>query len=181
MQSRRRGRAIYVPARTTRCPCCEISTTFPLCQQTRNEARPPLGSASSAQVAQHSCEGCVLCNLCCDPRCWRSKAVYALLCRPVTETAPPPVSRDWRAIGTNDRAASLSKRRSSQTPPRSPAEAMVTIHTRRDQRKTQTRQGQQHDFSRDSDRCAKCGMTRHVWQPTRRVRAGLMSLTNADH
>ena len=56
----------------------------------RDEARPPRESGSLAQAAQHSGQGCILCNLRRDPRCWRSKAVYALLWRPVTQQAPPP-------------------------------------------------------------------------------------------
>ena len=63
----------------------------------RDEARPPRESGSLAQAAQHSGQGCILCNLRRDPLCWRSKAVYALLWWPVHSKPPrAPAGRPVR-------------------------------------------------------------------------------------
>jgi hypothetical protein len=43
---------------------------------------------------------------------------------------------------------------------------MVIDKHGRDRRTPQTKQKQQHDFSLVNDRCAKCGMMRHVWEAT---------------
>jgi hypothetical protein len=47
-----------------------------------------------------------------------------------------------------------------------PETTMVIVRKRRDRRKPQTEQKQHHDFPGDDDRCAKCGMIRHVWEAT---------------
>jgi len=47
-----------------------------------------------------------------------------------------------------------------------PRSTMVIDKHGRDRRTPETKQKQQHDFSLIDDRCAKCGMTRHVWEAT---------------